>query len=315
MAVNPFTKLVTPVQLEEAETSGADTIVIDVVSAAPDGNTEPQLSAPKGSVSIRDNQTDDLSSWYLKVDDSNSDDDWVQFIVANSEEAHTQEGDWTWSADKKVLFRDSAIYIHSNADGYLHIQADTGITLGDGTNDLTIASDGTVSLAGTAAVTKRLSFPIFSGGGTANTATFIGAPSINLDADTETFLCAVRMPPDWDAASDITIFLDVGNEIAETDGDDLSFTGQVRGYADGETMSDAGQTVAILQDLTGGDQAINVINRATGTIDYDHGTYPIAVNDTLVIELTVNLGAGTEATGPLHVIAWGIEYTANKLGA
>ena len=106
----------------------------------------------------------------------------------------------------------------------------------------------------------------------------------------------------------------VGNEIAETDNDDVSFTGQARGYADGETMGDAGQAVTFALNLTGGDEAIDVINRVTGTIAYADGTYPIAAGDTVVVKMTVNLTDGTECTGPLHIVAQWVEYTASKLG-
>lgn len=112
----------------------------------------------------------------------------------------------------------------------------------------------------------------------------------------------------------MTLVWMVHNEIAEDDGDDISFTCQVRGYADGETMSDAGQTVSGDLNLTGGDEAINIINRVTGTIDYDEATYPIAAGDTVVVKCTVNLGDGTECTGPLQVVAQWVEYSKSKLG-
>jgi hypothetical protein len=303
----------TPVELIKTADTSSD-IVIIVGSGAPDGNTDPQSSAKKGSLYVRDDATDDQSPLYLKVDEDSADDDWVLVPINKDEGAHTMEGNWTWDADKKVLFRDSDIFAHSNADGYLHLQADIAVTIGDGTNQASFQSDGELQLEGTAKVTKTIWFPIDDGGGTADTEIWNGAATINLDADTETFAFGMRVPGDWDAASDITAFFDVANEIAEDDGDDVSFTGQVRGYADGETTGDAGQAVSATLNLTGGDEAINVINRVTGTIDYNHGTYPIAADDTLVMEWTVNLGGGGECTGPLHILAWGIQYTANKLG-
>lgn len=47
--------------------------------------------------------------------------------VVNS--AETISADWLWSTDKKIQFRDAAIYIHSAADGYLDLVADTEIRL------------------------------------------------------------------------------------------------------------------------------------------------------------------------------------------
>jgi hypothetical protein len=308
MALTYTTELTPPVKF------GSTDLGLHWGTTAPDGNSSPFSDLAPGSFYIQRDATTDESHWWQKVDNSAADDDWVKVFVDKAEEALSLEATLTMVTDNKVSFRDAAIFIHSNADGYLHLQADTAVTIGDGTNQLSIQSDGEITLEGTAKPTYTLPFPIEVGGGTADKEVFNGAASINLDADTETFLYGFRMPASWDAASDITLFFDVGNEIAEDDGDDVSFTCQVRGYADGETMSDAGQSVAALQDLTGGDQAINVINRVTGTIDYDDGTYPIAAGDTVIVKATVNLGAGSEATGPLHVVAWGIQYTGDSLG-
>ena len=308
MALGEYAVVNGPIRL------GSTDLAILFGIVAPDGNSSPWSDAALGSWYVHKSQTAENSPIYVKVDTANSDDDWQQVFVNNSAGALALNAALTMLTDKKLLFRDAAIFIQSVADGELHLEADGSITLGDGTNDFTVASDGTVSLTGTATVTKRVSLPLAVGGGTADVAAWLGAPSINLDADNETFLAALRVPEDWDGASDINVFFDVGNEIAEDDGDDVSFTGQVRGYADGETVTDAGQAVAVLLDLTGGDEAEGVINRATGVIDYNEGTYPIAANDTLVLEFTANLTNGTEVTGPLHIVAWGIEYTANKLG-
>ena len=174
-----------------------------------------------------------------------------------------------------------------------------------------------IDIAGELTVTKTLSviLPLDVGGGTADITAFNNSPSINLDADGETFYASFKAPEQWDAASDMTLVMMVGNEIAETDGDDISVTCVVRGYADGETMAAAGQTVAIAQNLTGGDEAIDVVNEASAAIDYNEATYPIAAGDTVTIKATVNITDGTECTGPLHIVAWWVEYTIDKLGA
>jgi hypothetical protein len=199
----------------------------------------------------------------------------------------------------------------------LRVDAGTdAVHIGDwDTNYAAFAIDGELTLVGTAKATTVVDLPLSIGGGTADIEAFLGAPSINLDADGETFITSFRAPSIWDAASDLTLVLMVANEIAETDGDDVSITCQIRGYADGETMSDAGQAVTCVQDLTGGDEAINVVNRVTGVLDYDHGTYPIAAGDVVIVEATVNLGGAGECTGPLHVVGWWIEFTRDRLGA
>lgn len=189
------------------------------------------------------------------------------------------------------------------------------VLIGDrDTNYAQFAIDGELTLIGTARVKSIIELPIATGGGTSNVEAWNGAPSINLDADGETFYASFLAPHAWTAAADMTLYLAVGNEIAETDNDDVSITVQVRGYADGELTGDAGQAVACTLNLTGGDEAINIVNLVSGAIDYDHGTYPIAAGDVVVIEAVVNLGGGSECTGPLHVIRWWVEYTRNKIG-
>jgi hypothetical protein len=293
---------------------GSTNLAIIWGAGIPDGDASPQDDAVKGSLYIQTDATDDQPSLWVKVDDASADDDWVAVFIDKSELALSLENDLTMSADKKIYFRDTALYIHSSADGEITIAADVGVNVGDGTNQAVFAPDGEITLEGTAKVTKAVRLDLDSQHGTATSESFLGAPSINLDADAETFYASFEAPKDWDAASDMTIVLMVANEIAETDGDDVSITCQVRGYADGETMSDLGQSVACVQDLTGGDEAINVVNQVTGTIDYDEATYPIAAGDFVVIEAVVNLGGAGECTGPLHVIAWWINYVANKLG-
>lgn len=315
MALNEAAWFMTPIELIKTLGTSSDLVVI-VGAGAPDGNSAPQSDAATGSIYIRDDASTDETCLYVKVDSADSDDDWAAILIAGEivTGGRTWATDLTIDTDKKLYFRDTGIYIYSSADGVLHVVADGSVRIGDGTNEMIIAPDGEVALAGTAKATRAIPLGLDSQHGTATSAAFLGAPSINLDTDGEIWIASFEAPNDWDAASDLTLVFMVGNEIAETDGDDVSFTGQVRGYADGETMSDAGQAVTATLDLTGGDEAINVINRVTGTIDYDDGTYPIAAGDTVVVEMTVNLGGAGECTGPLHVVAQWVEYTADKLG-
>lgn len=306
MALGATAKL--PVIFQLGETA------LGVITGAgePDGNSDPQLLAVKGSLYVRTDATDDEPPLWVKVDDDGADDDWVPVLVNKNAAAMELAAALTMGTDKKLYFRDTGLYIYSNADGELTITADSKIYLGDGTNQLGVADNGVVSMEGTAKVTRIVPLPIATGGGTATIEEFNGAPSINLDADTETFLASAQIPG-YDGAGDLTIKFMVANEIAEDDGDDVSITCQVRGYADGETSGDAGQSVACTLNLTGGDEAINVVNEVSGTIDYNHGTYPIAAGDTVVIEAVVNLAGGGECTGPLHVVRWWLEYSANAL--
>jgi len=162
--------------------------------------------------------------------------------------------------------------------------------------------------------TKHIDLPIATGGGTSTVSAITGATSIDFNADAETAYAKFHVPLDWDAASNLTLKATIQNQIAEDDGDDISFTCTIHGVADGETNADAGQAVALALNLTGGDQAINKANLVSGTIDYNHATYPIAAGDAVIIKIVANLGGAGECTGPLHIIDWWIEYTSNKRG-
>jgi hypothetical protein len=280
----------------------------------PDGDSPPFSDAVKGTWYAQLDAVDDTSPFWVKVDLNSTDDDWVQALINKDGTAYTILGDWTWGTDKKLLFRDAGIYIFSPSDGVMRLVADTAIRFGDGTNQACFAPDGELTLEGTAKVKDIVPLPIMTGGGTANVEAWNDGPTINFDADTETFYAEFIVPKGWDATGDMTYVALVGNEIAEDDGDDVSFTLQVAAYADGETVSAAGQTVAILQDLTGGDEAINKVNKCSGVIDYNHATYPLSPGDVVQIKGTVNLGAGAECTGPLHICSHGIEFTRDRLG-
>lgn len=216
-----------------------------------------------------------------------------------------------------ISFGDAGADGSIQSDGTnIDVTITAAMTLGDGgtSNYTNIAPDGEITLLGTAKVTKNHQLPLITGGGDATVSAITGAPSIDFNASDEICYASFQTPNDWDGASDLSIVMMVKNQIAETDGDDVSFTLTVKGIADGESHTDTGQTVSILQDLTGGDEGQDYVNKCTGTIDWNDGSHPIAAGDTVIIKAVVNLGAGTECTGPLHIIDWWIEYTADSLG-
>ena len=162
-------------------------------------------------------------------------------------------------------------------------------------------------------VTRYVQLPIATGGGTSDIETFKLAPSINLDADGETFYTSFYVPDDWDEASVLVLRIAVANEIAEDDGDDVSLTLTVFPASFGTAMSTSGLTVEVTKNLTGGIEAIDVVNKCNAQIAYDDGTYPVVVGDLVTVKAVVNLADVGECTGPLHVVGMWLEYQSSDL--
>ena len=215
--------------------------------------------------------------------------------------------DTYYAANIATTGNGGGLYVNSSGTGDIFAFAH------DGTTQFSMKDGGGFVFGGASKPVKRLYLPIDVGGGTADTETFMNSPSINIDTDDETFYASVPVPADWDGASDMVLCFAIANEIAETDGDDVIITLQIKGDADGEAMAANGQAPTCTLDLTGGDEAINVVNLSTATIDYNEATYPIAVDDVLKIKCSIGLGTGTEITGPTHIVAWWVEYTADQL--
>ena len=314
MATNAELSMRSPIEL--TDTSGTYPVTLFTYTGAPDGDAEPWTSSAIGSLYFRTDATDDNSPVYVKVDEDSADADWVQVMIKYDEGTTTMEGAVTFGTDTSLYFRDSGLRLYSSGDGILNITL-TGtdsVQIGDGTNYTTFATDGEVNMAGTAKVTKRLQLPIAVGAGDATVSMIVNAPSIDFNADGEIFYASFVVPYDWDGVSDMYYDAMVHNEIAETDGDDVSITMTVAGWADGETATAVGQTVAIAQELTGGDEAIGKVNLCTGTIDWNEATYPMVAGDVVYIKAVVNLAGAGECTGPLHIVSHNIRYTASRHG-
>ena len=268
-----------------------------------------QVVADTGTVVIGADNTDIPITWHGETAGSD--------VILTGDTILIDGVDMTFEDADVLKFGDAGADGTIQSDGTnIDVDINAAMTLGDGgaTNYAQIAADGEITLTGTACVTKNHQLPIATGGGTVTVSALTGAPSIDFNADGEIVYASFQVPNDWNATSDMTIVAMVKNEIAETDGDDIEIVCTVKGIADGEAHTDAGQTVTMALDLTGGDQAQNVVNKCTGTIDYNEGSHPIAAGDTVIIKGVISLGAGTECTGPLHIIDWWVEYTANKLG-
>ena len=149
MALSPKTTLTQPIQI--GLTAGSDSgVALLIGSGSPDGNTDPWSSAGKGSLHIRIDQTDDYSPLYVKVDADGADDDWVPTFVESDSVARTLKSTLTMDVDKKLFFRDSDNFMHSNAASYIALTAPSGVdvsklTVGSGTYyNSFLAGSGTI---------------------------------------------------------------------------------------------------------------------------------------------------------------------------
>ena len=72
-------------------------------------------------------------------------------IDSNGTDISIFDGSLTLTADNKLIFRDSGCYIYSNADGYLTIEADTGLIIA-----AALSFTGVISFSGSIALTGDL---------------------------------------------------------------------------------------------------------------------------------------------------------------
>jgi len=128
MALEPKATLTHPIQI--GLTAGSDSgVALLIGSGSPDGNTDPWLSAGKGSLHIRIDATDDYGPLYAKVDDDGADDDWVHVIVDKEEDDIDLEGHVTLDTDKRVYFRGTDTSIYSDSACKLYVSTPSGMDI------------------------------------------------------------------------------------------------------------------------------------------------------------------------------------------
>jgi len=142
--------------------------------------------------------------------------------------------------------------------------------------------------------------------------TFVG---LGFDADAETALITVEVPPEWTGASDMCLnviwMAESGDAVADTE--TVKWDVSYRSVAEGEN-TDNGTVVTATQTHTqsgaGGDKELY---KTCITIPYTGGNQPLAANDTLGIQFDRDV-SGDTYSGEAIVVRWELEYNANKLG-
>ena len=132
------------------------------------------------------------------------------------------------------------------------------------------------------------------------------------DADAETVDWSVRVPSDWDGASDITLRLhyhgESGDAVADTE--TIIWATTINSIAAGEAV-DAGteQTPGVTYTQSGAGTDKELI-QSDITIDYDSGDQPLASGDLLHITLNRNVSGDTYSGGAVLLFAELIYNTA-----
>lgn len=133
-------------------------------------------------------------------------------------------------------------------------------------------------------------------------------------ANEEMTVC-ICVPLDWDQASDLEFMLYCLLDAAEAADDLIDWETVVKSVADHEDIDVAPtQTPGVNHDIVN-DNAAGTLHRVMITLDYDDGTCPIAVGDTVSITLsrTANIGAAGYVAGVI-VIHMCVEYQRDRLG-
>lgn len=166
-------------------------------------------------------------------------------------------------------------------------------------------------------VTKRWPIPMEPiDGDLAYVDVYKGAETIDFWADGDQKWVSLPMPNDWDQASDMYVKALVCSESNETAGQDIIFRLQVNSYIEGDTIVDNGQTPQLVKVITAPDAVTaDEIYLCSATLDYDHGVYPLQPGGCIVIECEIDMsGEDSITNGPVHIISWWLEYTADRLG-
>lgn len=315
MALEEANHILTPLELTKTVGTSSDVVVL-VSSGAPDGNSSPEVDAAKGSLYIRDDASTDETALYIKVDSAGSNDDWAAVLIAGETVTggRTWGTDLTMGTDKRLYFRNSGIYLYSSGDGVLHAVADGSFRIGDGTNELIVASDGELTLAATARVTRSLQFPpgSWTGGGQGIGTGDYGGIVLEIAGDNGVVF---RVPEDADLTANLSVkmYWYIDEAYATGSGEvqfACAYSAAPSDYT--EAVDGAGYT----GDLDSGDVNIPATAKflTVTTIGTLTGT-SLAVGDVVGLEFSrVALDDGSNPTADPAGILLTVEYTANKLG-
>jgi len=207
----------------------------------------------------------------------------------------------TWNADVDQLVHSNALFNFNSA-----------ARIGDGTTNYSaFATDGELTLVGTARVKKNIAKLVEAGrGANSPTERTDEAPYVSwtfaINDDSEHTLI---IPHDMDFTQDAIVYVQWYTSVDQTD-DEVNWQVEWNSRAVGETIN-AGSTTDTSGDVSCGTQWViteTLVETITGN--------SIAADDILGLDLKrIAIVDGTDpAVGSIHVLGVHVEYTANKLG-
>jgi len=222
--------------------------------------------------------------------------------------------------DASIYFDGSDMYIQSEnvtANDELVIKDFTNVKIGDGTNYAQIASDGEVTLVGTARVTKEIEIPLVgvSAGASGTTTAAIGN-YVGESFDINDYVLAdIEIPHDWDSTTDLTVKIYWAiNEAYATNSGEVQW--QIEWASTPSDETEALDAPTHTGTIDYGDQDIPATAKyLTKTAGATIAAASLAEGDYLGLKLSrIALDGGSNPTADPIAFRLEIEYTSNKLG-
>ena len=219
-------------------------------------------------------------------------------------------GDGTDGDNELGFYSDTSLYTlhHDEDNSALKVSAN------DTTNYAQFGADGELTLAGTARVNVELDLPLtdFNPGASGPTPALHGIyPSyeFSLNDDMHT---SIEIPTDWDSSTDITIEIYWAiNEAYVTNSGEVQWYAVWNAVAVGESVAAPTHTGTIDFGDVDIPAAANTLVKTTGTIS----AASLSAQDVLALNGSrVALDGGSNPAAEPYIIAFRMEYVANKLG-
>ena len=186
--------------------------------------------------------------------------------------------------------------------------------IGDGTNYANIASDGEITLAGTARVKKEfaISPSDYNPGASGPTAALQGGFESYEFTINDDMYASFEVPYDWDSSTDITIEVYWGiDEAYATNSAEVQWYVDWYAVAEGEDVTSPGNTGNIDFGDVNIPATANTLVKTEGTI----AAASLSSGDIVSLHGSrVALDGGNNPTAEPYIIQIHVEYTSNNLG-